>query len=87
MKIEDGNKTIFCDSLFFDTEKDKIELLGRVSINNGNQIITSSKGSLDNKNEKITLLSNSTVEDKNQKIKGDLIEIIFYCLGFFFEWI
>ena len=68
MKIEDGNKIIFCDSLFFDTEKDKIELLGRVSINNGNQIITS-KGSLDNKNEKITLLSNSTVEDKNQKIE------------------
>ena len=77
MKIEDGNKIIFCDSLFFDTEKDKIELLGQVSINNGNQIITSSKGSLDNKNEKITLLSNSTVEDKNQKIEGDLIEIIF----------
>ena len=77
VKIEDGNKTIFCDSLFFDTEKDKIELLGRVSINNGNQIMTSTKGSLDNKNEKITLLSNSTVEDKNQKIKGDLIEIIF----------
>ena len=77
VKIEDGNKTIFCDSLFFDTEKDKIELLGRVSINNGNQIITSTKGRLDNKNEKITLLSNSTVEDKNQKIEGDLIEIIF----------
>ncbi len=77
VKIEDGNKTIFCDSLFFDTEKDKIELLGRVSMNNGNQIITSTKGRLDNKNEKITLLSNSTVEDKNQKIEGDLIEIIF----------
>ena len=43
MKIEDGNKIIFCDSLFFDIEKDKIELLGQVSINNGNQIITSPK--------------------------------------------
>ena len=31
--------------LYFDTEKDKIELLGRVSINNGNQIITSTKES------------------------------------------
>ena len=29
VKIEDGNKIIFCDSLFFDIEKDKIELLGK----------------------------------------------------------
>ena len=44
VKVDDKNKTVFCDSLFFDTEKDQIELFGSVTIKNENQLITADKG-------------------------------------------
>ena len=77
VKVQDGNKTILCDSLSFDTDSDKIQLFGRVTIKSDNQVITSNQGELDNKNEKITLLKNSKVVSDNQRIEGDLIEIIY----------
>ena len=75
VKVQDETKTIFCDSLFFDTEKDKIQLFGNVKINNDNEIISSDQAELDN--EKITLLKNSKVVSDNQRIEGDLVEIIY----------
>ena len=77
VKVDDKNKTVFCDSLFFDTEKDQIELFGSVTIKNENQLITADKGLINNIDGKIKLLENGKLLSENQTVEGDLIEIFF----------
>ena len=77
VKVDDKNKTVFCDSLFYDTEKDLIELFGSVTIKNNNQLITADKGLINNINREIKLLNNGKILSQNQKVEGDLIKIFF----------
>ena len=75
VKVDDKNNTIFCDSLFYDTEQEQIELLGSVTIKNENQLITADKGLINNIDGKIKLLKNGKILSQNQIVRGDLIEI------------
>ena len=75
VKVDDKNNTIFCDSLFYDTEQEQIELLGSVTIRNENQLITADKGLINNIDGKIKLLKNGKILNQNQIVRGDLIEI------------
>ena len=77
VKIMDEEKTIICDSLFYDTNEDSIELFGDIELKNLKQTISSNLGILDNKNEKLTLKNQVKIKDGETSVQGDKVEIKF----------
>ena len=77
VKIIDEDKTVFCDSLTYNADFDKIKMFGNIRINNSDQTITADNGEIHNDDSKIFLRNNVKIINNEQKVKGEIIELSF----------
>ena len=77
VKIIDEEKTIICDSLFYDMVQESIELFGNVQLKNLKQTVSSNFGIIDKKNDQLTLKNKVKIKDGETYVEGDNVKIKF----------